>query len=540
MALCVRRARRVYLFAILTTLLFFGINLTTLFKRLLLTGHVHLEKRGENQVFEIEGLALGSTFTRPADSPADKDYAAWLIDSLQLRFQRTMYPDGGGEIAYPNCTLDPARYANTAFMQHQSRWWNSQRRSIVSFAINLHKSENIIPAQATALLESIVYLLQSNKVYVSIYENGSDDKTRALLSDVGAALQAIGADGVWIYSSNMLSNFERYDRIVMLSEIRNLALTPLVPYASSEESGGTLLVMNDVLTCSSDILELIHQQRFQHADMAFGTDWISVDRKIRPGEPGYLNDDDPKYIPDNPPHTKVSLFYDSWVARGISGNAVYDFTRPGGYSIKSDNESWVTDAYSTEDATMYQRWLEGHAFPVYSGWGGMSALDASLFTREHLRFRSTVTAGWTGGSAVGALGSWGRLVSSEGYLESDCPGASECELVARDIWNMRRGRARIVLAPQARTAYNIEDWLILSDSVPVTRREEADVLNEDKFDWSEYPIPESVVCIATRSAQGEWLDPWGETNNRSRLDPCGVGDCGRENVEHHRSTLMAT
>jgi hypothetical protein len=535
MALWTRWPRRIYLFAIVTTLLFFGINLTKILERVLLTGHVHVGKGGENHPFEIEGLALGPTFTRPSDSPADKAHAAWLIDSLQWRFQRTMFPDGDGEIAYPNCTLDPARYANTAFMQYQSRWWNSRRQSIVSFAINLHNSEKIIPAQAVAILKAILYLSQSNKVYVSIYENGSEDKTRALLSDFGAALQAIGVDGVWIHSSNMLSDFGRHDRIVMLSEIRNLALVPLVPHASSEEDSGTLLVMNDVLTCSSDILELVHQQRFQRADMAFGMDWYAGGRRIRPGEPGYLNPDDPKYIPDNPPHTRVPVFYDTWVGRGISGNGVYDFARPGGFSIKSENESWVIDAYSTEDATVYQRWLEGHAFPVYSGWGGMSAFDASLFTREHLRFRSTVTAGWAGGSAVGALGSWGRLISSEGYLRSDCPGASECELVARDIWNMRLGRARIVLAPQARTAYNIEDWRIMGGSVPVTRREGADVLDDDKLDWSEYTIPESVVCIATRTEQGEWLDPWGETNNRSRLDPCGGRDCRRKDGEHYTS-----
>jgi hypothetical protein len=355
MALWIRRPLRVYLFATVTALLFFGINLTTVPKHVLLISQSNVGKSGEDHPFEIEGLALGPAFARPSDSSAGKGDVAWLIDSLQWRFQRTMFPDGDGEIAYPNCRLDPARYANTAFMQYQSRWSNNRRQSIVSFAINLHNSEKIIPAQAIALLEAIVYLLQSNKVYVSIYENGSEDKTRALLSDVGAALQAIGVDGVWIHSSNMLSDFGRHDRIVMLSEIRNLALAPLVPYASSEESSGTLLVMNDVLTCSSDILELVHQQRFQHADMAFGTDWISSDRRIRPGEPGYLNDDDPKYIPDNPPHTRVSLFYDTWVGRGISGNGIYDFARPGGYSMKSENESWVIDAYSTEDATVYAR-----------------------------------------------------------------------------------------------------------------------------------------------------------------------------------------
>ena len=63
----------------------------------------------------------------------------------------------------------------------------------------------------------------------------------------------------------------------------------------------------------------------------------------------------------------------------------------------------------------------------------MAAFDASLFTRDHLRFRSSVMSGWHGGSASGALGLWGRLISLPGYLESDCPGASECEYISRDI-----------------------------------------------------------------------------------------------------------
>jgi hypothetical protein len=52
---------------------------------------------------------------------------------------------------------------------------------------------------------------------VSIYENGSEDGTRALLSDFGAALEAIGVDGFWIHSSKMLSDFGKHDRIVTLA-----------------------------------------------------------------------------------------------------------------------------------------------------------------------------------------------------------------------------------------------------------------------------------------------------------------------------------
>jgi hypothetical protein len=149
----------------------------------------------------------------------------------------------------------------------------------------------------------------------------------------------------------------------------------------------------------------------------------------------------------------------------------------------------------------------------------MAAFDASLFTHEHLRFRSSIAAGWTGGSAVGALGSWGRLISSEGYLESDCPGASECEYVARDIWNMHQGKARIVLAPQARTTYSMKVWRIMGNTVPVTRRTGPDLLNEDAIDWSEYAIPESVQCISTRTKEGAFMGAWAEDNHRTRVDP---------------------
>lgn len=481
-----------------------------------LGGNTHITK-GTGQYLEIEGLALGPKFTRPSQfTKTTLSHVDWLMNQLRARFQGTTFPEVN---AYPECKLDPQRYAKTALGPAQSGWRNTQRQEIVSFAINLHNSEEIIPAQAIALIEAVAHLLQNNKVYVSIYENSSKDRTRALLADLGAALQAIGVDGLWMHSSNMLSDFGKNDRIVMLSEIRNLALAPLMPFASSDKSSGTLLVMNDVLTCSSDILELVHQQRLHHAGMAFGMDWGSCDRKIRPGEVGYLYDDDPRFDSDNPPKAQVSRFYDTWVGRGISGNGVYDFARPGGFSPKSDNETWVLDSYSTENETIYQRWLDGKAFPVYSGWGGMSAFDASLFTREHLRFRSTITSGWTGGSTVGALGVWGELVSSKGYLESDCPGASECEYVARDIWNMRQGRARVVLAPQARTTYNIKDWRVMGDNAPVTRREGPDTHNEDAIDWSQWSVPESVLCIPTRTMQGDWLDPWAETNHRYRLDP---------------------
>lgn len=178
----------------------------------------------------------------------------------------------------------------------------------------------------------------------------------------------------------------------------------------------------------------------------------------------------------------------------------------------------MTDLFSSQNETIHQRWLDGRPFPVYSGWGDMSAFDASLFTHDHLRFRSSILSGWKVGSSVGALGPWGRLVSSEGYLESDCPGASDCEYIARDIWNLRGGRARVAMAPQVRATYNLGDWAVTDGMVPAIRWEDVDADGEDMIDWTGVKAPESVVCIASRSRDGVVLDTWSRSNHRTRLD----------------------
>lgn len=313
----------------------------------------------------------------------------------------------------------------------------------------------------------------------------------------------------------MISDFTMQDRIVMLAEIRNSALKPLMPFATNAAGQGTLVFINDVMMCASDVLEVIHQQRLQQADMAMGMDWGTIGRAIRYGEPGYVKTEGE----EEKPYTDVTRAYDIWVARGINGEMVYIFGEPGGYTPVSYNESWVEDAYFTQEASIRQRWLDGLAFPVYSGWGGMAAFDASLFTRWHVRFRASIYAGWTGGSANGALGVWGKLVSNDDYLRSECPGDSECTNIARDIWNLRKGKARIVLAPQARTTYNVKDWNVMQASVPVTRRDGVSNDGLDVINWTNVTIPETVECVPSRGLDGSLLETWDHDNLRQRIDP---------------------
>lgn len=165
----------------------------------------------------------------------------------------------------------------------------------------------------------------------------------------------------------------------------------------------------------------------------------------------------------------------------------------------------------------------------------MAAFDATLFTVDHLRFRSSRTAGWEGGSSVGA---WGKLIDTPSYLDGDCPGDSECKLIYRDIWNLRNGKARITLAPRTRTVYKVEHWAAMrlletlwgkgggSTSNKNEGNEEAEEKDPELIDWESVKAPGSVVCMASRTREGQMIDVWGLENGRYHLNPLGAGVAG--------------
>ena len=160
-----------------------------------------------------------------------------------------------------SCMFRPERYRRTFSEEVSATPGSGNGTAIISFAICLHNSERIIHALMRALVEAIVFVRPHNRVYVSIFENGSTDKTAVMLGEVAAALLAAGVDGLWVTSSVLKT--EHVDRIVGLAEIRNEALAPLLPYMGD----GVFVFLNDVVLCASDIIELVHQQRLQEADL---------------------------------------------------------------------------------------------------------------------------------------------------------------------------------------------------------------------------------------------------------------------------------
>lgn len=96
-----------------------------------------------------------------------------------------------------------------------------------------------------------------------------------------------------------------------------------------------------------------------------------------------------------------------WPTRGLSGRERYEMGTENPWPVAPpEGSNWLRHAYATQDSEIYQRWLEGRPFPMYSRWGGMVAFDATPFTQQHqhLRFRNTLLAGWKGGDRSRSLG----------------------------------------------------------------------------------------------------------------------------------------
>ncbi|KAE9406642.1 hypothetical protein BT96DRAFT_1051502, partial [Gymnopus androsaceus JB14] len=110
------------------------------------------------------------------------------------------------------------------------------------FAINLYNSFDIIP-DLFATLFSVAAILGYHNVFVSIYENGSTDQTKALLRIYDALTRSTGMRITIRTSMRTQGAFN-------LAEVQNAAFIPLHELRDTEgEYFDTIVFMNDVLPC---------------------------------------------------------------------------------------------------------------------------------------------------------------------------------------------------------------------------------------------------------------------------------------------------
>ena len=176
------------------------------------------------------------------------------------------------------------------------------------FAINLYNSFDVIP-DIFATLFRTASVLGYHNVFVSIYENGSNDQTKALLRIFDALARTVGLR--IIIRTSMRTRGQFNHRIEYLAEVRNAAMVPLHELRDNEnEVFDSIVFMNDILPCVDDLLELIWQSRRQNAGITCASDYMYHDDIVSDFESSSV---DAQGAP---------VFYDNWVARDINGTAL--------------------------------------------------------------------------------------------------------------------------------------------------------------------------------------------------------------------------
>jgi alpha-1,3-mannosyltransferase len=298
-----------------------------------------------------------------------------------------------------------------------------------------------------SIMQAITFLGPHNCA-LSIVEGRSTDGTYEILRSLGPQLGDLGVP-YFLQTSDLSPQRQNPERIVLLAELRNLALRDLYEHPSTYAADTTIIFSNDIYTCPEDILELVHQQHFQNAHMTCGMDWANS---------------------SNPEQPRL---YDTWIARSMTGNTFYNtmFDFDGG--IFPDH------------APTRARWEDYLPVQVFSCWNGIVALTAKPFMNGTLRFR-------------GIEGADREKVDEECYQ-------GEPNLLTKDMWYL--GYYRIATLPTITTAYTYWD----AHSVRELRGSVAlhtmlaNGTAEEKISWQKEP-PKKFMCIP-QGRDPEWV-PW--------------------------------
>jgi len=236
-------------------------------------------------------------------------------------------------------------------------------------------------------------------VFVSVYENNSDDRTKMYLNLLRVLLNKMSVQ------NRIVASDEKkpigVHRISYLAGVRNTVLEPLLGLPRNISK---VVFMNDITFCASDLLELLIQSRVHAADITCGADFFK----------GY----DPQ-------------FYDKWVFRGFEGNM-------------------ISPRLSTKLANSFLN-KGPDPFQVQCCWNGAAVFNARPFYEPfRITFRKRDTQVLhDSDERHRALAK--RFPGTPLYTE--CASAAE-NTICQDI--QRAGFTRAIVVPTARFAY---DWI---------------------------------------------------------------------------------
>ncbi|KAF7975444.1 hypothetical protein HWV62_9583 [Athelia sp. TMB] len=301
---------------------------------------------------------------------------------------------------------------------------------------------NLLDAQwplATLLHELPVILdYLGPGLFVSVLENGSEDRTPAFLGVLARLLDAHGvAYRIEVGGAEAKADKSGGRRIIELAKLRNEVMQPLYDGSAAASAGverfERVLFLNDIIFCAADILEILYEHDAQHADMTCALDWGS------------------------------RVVYDRWVLRTMSGRIIVrrrlgpaspspSYAQPDLLTYFGDpppDPNPVPQPFPADPPARAA--LDALApFQVFSCWNGAVVMPARAFTAD--RGSSGSDEGDTRGTGRGAV----RFRTARNDASAVTERQSECFLVPVDLW--KRGMGRVMVVPRASVTYSGDDY----------------------------------------------------------------------------------
>lgn len=374
----------------------------------------------------------------PPSNPIPKETNATLLEMAPTYIKAIMTPEDTSfpRLACPAPTGDRYSYLKAGSANRTHR---PTIRPEYFFALDLHQCASVLPRLIGSVLESIRFLGPQNCA-LSVVEGRSDDGTFEILLLLREEVERLGAK-YYFNSSDINPELGGVDdRIKALAELRNQALQPLLDHADNVNSTNstTVIFLNDVAICMEDILELIHQRKYQNADVTCAMDWT--------------------YVGPDP------TFYDVWIARGMNGDTFFNIPEDGNW-----NSAWNI-FWNNPIASERQRM--GKPFQVFSCWNGATAFTAEPFLQSRIRFRM--------------------------WHEHECP-QGEPKTWCTEMWHL--GYRKIAVVPSVNLEYSDEAAKKIKAAKGYVSRfvGRADE-GEERIKWDPTP-PSTVKCMPSYQNQ---------------------------------------
>ena len=297
-------------------------------------------------------------------------------------------------------------------------------------ALDLYQAISVLPSLLGSIFQTIRFL-GPKRCAVSFVEGRSTDGTYQVLAAFGDVVEQLGAAS-YMSTSDLSPQDGKQDRFEGLAFLRNMVLAPLVMDKAEYSPNAEIIFLNDVFLCPHDILELLYQQKMQHATMTCGMDWSHGG----------------------------AIFYDIYVAQSIVGETFWQIAQDGRWQF-SDNLFWA-------DRQTRAKYLQHQPFQVYACWNGGAVISAAPIMERRIRFR--------------------RNIEDECYM-------GEPTLFAKDLWRLGLGRIQVVPTVNVGYDNRTEEARDLHGRVEDHLNMTSADLQTEPVQWQELP-PSLVKCMA--------------------------------------------